>query len=53
MNPDTNAKGDNDPIDVCEIGSRVAVRGDVISVKVLGLLPPISSLLLMWEGRAM
>merc|ERR1712126_610637 len=34
----TGCKGDNDPIDVCEIGSRVAQRGDVIQVKVLGTL---------------
>ncbi|XP_038060619.1 inorganic pyrophosphatase-like [Patiria miniata] len=34
----TNCKGDNDPLDVCEIGSRVAKRGDVIQVKVLGVL---------------
>lgn len=30
----TSCKGDNDPIDVCEIGYRVAKRGDVIQVKV-------------------
>ncbi|RLO09838.1 hypothetical protein DYB28_004650, partial [Aphanomyces astaci] len=30
--------GDNDPIDVCEIGSRVAAVGDVYPVKVLGVL---------------
>jgi len=34
----TNAKGDNDPIDVCEIGHRVAKRGDVYSVKVIGVI---------------
>jgi len=34
----TGCKGDNDPIDVCEIGQRVAKRGDVISVKVLGTI---------------
>jgi len=34
----TGCRGDNDPIDVCEIGSRVAKRGDVIQVKVLGTL---------------
>jgi len=28
--------GDNDPIDVLEIGSRVSNRGDVVQVKVLG-----------------
>lgn len=34
----TGCRGDNDPIDVCEIGSRVAKRGDVLQVKVLGTL---------------
>lgn len=34
----TGCKGDNDPIDVCEIGYRVAKRGEVIQVKVLGTL---------------
>jgi len=34
----TGCKGDNDPIDVCEIGYRVAKRGEVIQVKVLGVL---------------
>ena len=36
MDPNTNAKGDNDPLDVCEIGERVWARGDVRQVKVLG-----------------
>uniref|UniRef100_A0A3B4AHY0 inorganic diphosphatase n=1 Tax=Periophthalmus magnuspinnatus TaxID=409849 RepID=A0A3B4AHY0_9GOBI len=35
---DTSCCGDNDPIDVCEIGSRVCSRGEVIKVKVLGVL---------------
>ncbi|XP_020282222.1 inorganic pyrophosphatase isoform X2 [Pseudomyrmex gracilis] len=40
-NPDnldeaTGYKGDNDPIDVLEIGYRVAKRGEVLKVKVLG-----------------
>lgn len=35
---DTNCCGDNDPIDVCEIGSKVCSRGEVIKVKVLGVL---------------
>lgn len=37
---DANTKegGDNDPIDVCEIGSRVPARGEVIQVKALGIL---------------
>lgn len=34
----TQARGDNDPIDVIEIGERVAARGDVITVKILGTL---------------
>ncbi|KAG9508382.1 Inorganic pyrophosphatase, partial [Fragariocoptes setiger] len=34
----TNAKGDNDPIDVCEIGSIQFNRGDVVPVKVLGVM---------------
>ncbi|XP_075057012.1 inorganic pyrophosphatase 2, mitochondrial isoform X3 [Mixophyes fleayi] len=35
---DTNCCGDNDPIDVCEIGSKVCSRGAVIQVKPLGVL---------------
>jgi inorganic pyrophosphatase len=34
----TGQKGDNDPIDVCEIGFRVRNRGDVIQVKALGIM---------------
>ncbi|XP_049870210.1 inorganic pyrophosphatase [Pectinophora gossypiella] len=34
----TQARGDNDPIDVIEIGSRVASRGDVIQVKIVGTI---------------
>ncbi|XP_022105941.1 inorganic pyrophosphatase-like [Acanthaster planci] len=34
----TECNGDNDPLDVCEIGSRVAKQGEVIQVKVLGVL---------------
>ena len=30
----TGCRGDNDPIDVCEIGYRVAKRGDVIQVQI-------------------
>ena len=33
----TNCKGDNDPIDVCEIGHKIHERGAVIQVKVLGV----------------
>ncbi|TRY75955.1 hypothetical protein DNTS_033509 [Danionella cerebrum] len=35
---ETMCCGDNDPIDVCEIGSKVCVTGQVIQVKVLGIL---------------
>lgn len=34
----TGYAGDNDPIDVCEIGTKVCTRGEVIQVKVLGTL---------------
>ncbi|XP_049741543.1 inorganic pyrophosphatase 2, mitochondrial isoform X2 [Elephas maximus indicus] len=34
----TDCCGDNDPIDVCEIGSKVFSRGEVIPVKILGIL---------------
>jgi nucleosome-remodeling factor subunit len=34
----TQCKGDNDPIDVCEIGSKIHKRGAVVPVKVLGVL---------------
>uniref|UniRef100_A0A8C6W362 inorganic diphosphatase n=1 Tax=Nannospalax galili TaxID=1026970 RepID=A0A8C6W362_NANGA len=34
----TDCCGDNDPIDVCEIGSKVLSRGEVIHVKILGIL---------------
>ncbi|XP_055061291.2 inorganic pyrophosphatase 2, mitochondrial [Misgurnus anguillicaudatus] len=35
---DTKCCGDNDPIDVCDIGSNVCEAGQVIQVKVLGIL---------------
>ncbi|EDO34593.1 predicted protein [Nematostella vectensis] len=34
----TGCKGDNDPIDACEIGTMVSTRGEVKQVKVLGIL---------------
>ncbi|XP_036265833.1 inorganic pyrophosphatase 2, mitochondrial isoform X3 [Pipistrellus kuhlii] len=34
----TDSYGDNDPIDVCEIGSKVLPHGEVICVKILGIL---------------
>uniref|UniRef100_A0A8D8Z2X6 Inorganic pyrophosphatase n=1 Tax=Cacopsylla melanoneura TaxID=428564 RepID=A0A8D8Z2X6_9HEMI len=36
--PNTGRKGDGDPIDVLEIGERIAQRGEIIQVKVLGVL---------------
>lgn len=36
--PDTQAKGDNDPLDVCEIGERIARVGEIKKVKVLGCM---------------
>ncbi|XP_058128754.1 inorganic pyrophosphatase isoform X2 [Anopheles coustani] len=38
LDADTGCKGDNDPIDVLEIGSRVAKRGEVLQVKILGTI---------------
>jgi inorganic pyrophosphatase len=35
---ETKAAGDNDPLDVCEIGELVNKPGDVIQVKVLGVM---------------
>ena len=34
----TGCMGDNDPLDCCEIGHRVAKQGDVLAVKILGTL---------------
>lgn len=39
MHPDTGARGDNDPLDVLDIGRAVARTGEVRRVKVLGMLP--------------
>ena len=36
--PSTNLKGDNDPLDVIEIGTKSCESGDVYPVKVLGVL---------------
>jgi len=36
--PDAKAKGDNDPLDVCEIGLRILGVAEVTPVKVLGVL---------------
>ncbi|KAK1059886.1 Inorganic pyrophosphatase [Friedmanniomyces endolithicus] len=36
--PETKAKGDNDPLDVCEIGEAVGKVGEIKQVKVLGVM---------------
>ncbi|KAG0224501.1 cytoplasmic inorganic pyrophosphatase [Mortierella sp. GBAus27b] len=36
--PETKANGDNDPLDVCEIGEAVGFTGQVKQVKVLGIM---------------
>ncbi|CAM9806069.1 unnamed protein product [Chrysoparadoxa australica] len=38
VHPETGFVGDNDPLDVCEIGLRIIPTGEVRSVKVLGVL---------------
>jgi len=38
QHPDTQALGDKDPLDVCEIGTAVATIGQVKQVKVLGAM---------------
>ncbi|CAO3624869.1 unnamed protein product [Cunninghamella echinulata] len=38
VNPETKAKGDNDPIDVLEIGEQVATVGQIKQVKILGVM---------------
>ncbi|KAJ3297570.1 Inorganic pyrophosphatase [Borealophlyctis nickersoniae] len=38
VHPDTKAKGDNDPLDVCEIGELVGHVGQIKQVKVLGTM---------------
>lgn len=36
--PGTNCKGDNDPIDICDISERVCTVGEIKQVKVLGIM---------------
>ncbi|CAL8097189.1 unnamed protein product [Calicophoron daubneyi] len=38
VDENTKAKGDNDPLDACEIGSKILKRGSIVHVKVLGIL---------------
>ncbi|XP_041838663.1 inorganic pyrophosphatase 2, mitochondrial isoform X2 [Melanotaenia boesemani] len=46
---ETNCCGDNDPIDVCDIGSQVCSPGQVIQVKVLGILALIDEGEMDWK----
>eukprot|EP00746_Dinoflagellata_sp_MGD_P033262 gnl/MRDRNA2_/MRDRNA2_179327_c0_seq1.p1 gnl/MRDRNA2_/MRDRNA2_179327_c0~~gnl/MRDRNA2_/MRDRNA2_179327_c0_seq1.p1 ORF type:complete len:351 (+),score=69.23 gnl/MRDRNA2_/MRDRNA2_179327_c0_seq1:121-1173(+) len=47
--PGTNCKGDNDPLDVVEIGSAALARGKVTAVKPLGALAMIDEGELDWK----
>ncbi|KAG0308310.1 Inorganic pyrophosphatase [Dissophora globulifera] len=38
VDKDTKARGDNDPLDVCEIGERVGFTGQIKQVKALGVM---------------
>ncbi|BFZ62009.1 Inorganic pyrophosphatase [Saitoella coloradoensis] len=38
IHPETKARGDNDPIDACEIGEAVGYTGQIKQVKVLGTM---------------
>ncbi|KAK4700266.1 inorganic pyrophosphatase, partial [Phenoliferia sp. Uapishka_3] len=38
MHPETKANGDDDPVDVCEIGEAIGYVGQVKQVKVLGIM---------------
>jgi len=38
IDENTKEGGDNDPIDTCEVGSRIPARGEVIQVKAIGIL---------------
>eukprot|EP00927_Polykrikos_kofoidii_P063742 TRINITY_DN58608_c0_g1_i1.p1 TRINITY_DN58608_c0_g1~~TRINITY_DN58608_c0_g1_i1.p1 ORF type:complete len:276 (-),score=41.02 TRINITY_DN58608_c0_g1_i1:53-880(-) len=47
--PETRCAGDNDPVDVVEIGSAPIARGAVVPVKVLGVLAMIDDGELDWK----
>ena len=46
---DTGFGGDNDPIDACEIGTKIFRSGSVVKVKVLGCLSMIDDGELDWK----
>jgi len=47
--PELKVKGDNDPVDVVEIGSRAHQQGEIVQVKVLGALAMIDDGELDWK----
>lgn len=47
--PETGLFGDNDPLDVCEIGSKILPSGSLKRVKILASLPLIDSNQLDWK----
>ena len=49
MHPEVKCKGDNDPVDVVEIGSKALPTGTVATVKVLGVLAMIDDGELDWK----
>ncbi|CAK9011753.1 Inorganic pyrophosphatase (Nucleosome-remodeling factor 38 kDa subunit) (Pyrophosphate phospho-hydrolase) (PPase), partial [Durusdinium trenchii] len=50
--PSTGCLGDNDPLDVVEVGSRVALSGEVYPVKLLGTLGMIDEGEMDWKVLA-
>lgn len=50
--PELGVFGDNDPVDVVEIGSRAHTQGEIVRVKVLGALAMIDSGELDWKVLA-
>ncbi|XP_037113913.1 inorganic pyrophosphatase 2, mitochondrial [Syngnathus acus] len=49
MDSETKCCGDNDPIDICDIGMQVCSPGQVIQVKVLGILAMIDEGEMDWK----
>ena len=52
VSPDTGYPGDNDPLDVCEIGLRQVQTGEIRPVKVLGVLAMIDDDETDWKVAA-
>ncbi|KAL1449136.1 hypothetical protein WDU94_000366 [Cyamophila willieti] len=49
IDPHTSLKGDGHPIDVMEIGERIAKRGEILQVKVLGAMGVIDNGIIDWK----